>query len=92
MQLTTKQAAKIFRKLEVAKKRSTHHVAGFVVVDGKKVLPVYYSHGKKDMKGPVPHRFRKSLRLSEEEFAELRDCSLSREDYFQLLRDRGVTQ
>ena len=90
MQLTTRQASRVFRKLEVREKRSTHHVAGFVVVDGKKVLPVHYSHGNKDMKGPVPHRFRKSLRLSEAEFAELRDCTLSREEYFQLLRDRGV--
>lgn len=90
MQLTTKQAAKIFRKLDVTKRRSTHHVAGFVVVDGRKILPVFYSHGNKDMKGPVPHRFRKSLRLSEEEFAKLRDCSLSRDAYHQLLRERGI--
>jgi hypothetical protein len=90
MQLTTKQAGRIFRKLEVTEKRSTHHVAGFVTVDGKKVLPVHYSHGNKDMKGPVPHRFRKSLRLSESEFAELRDCTLSRDGYIALLRQRGV--
>lgn len=92
MQLTTKQAERIFRKLEVQPKRSTHHVAGFVVVDGKKTLPVYYSHGSKEMKGPVPHRFRKSLRLSESEFAKLRDCTLSKDGYFQLLRERGIAQ
>lgn len=90
MQLSTKQASRLFRKLQVQEKRSTHHVAGFVMVDGKKVLPVHYSRGNKDMKGPVPHRFRKSLRLSEDEFAELRDCTLSREAYLQLLRERGV--
>lgn len=90
MQLTTRQAAKIFRKLKVAPRRSTHHVAGFVMIDGRKVLPVHYSHGNKDMKGPVPHRFRKSLKLSEAEFAELRDCTLGREEYLQLLRERGV--
>lgn len=90
MQLTTKQASRIFRKLDVQEKKSTHHVAGFVVVDGKKVLPVYYSRGNKDMKGPVPHRFRKSLHLSEGEFAEMRDCTLSKDTYFQLLRERGV--
>jgi hypothetical protein len=90
MQLTTKQAGRIFRKLHVMEKTSTHHVAGFVMVDGKKVLPVHYSRGNKDMKGPVPHRFRKSLRLSEGEFAELRDCTLSRDDYVELLRERGI--
>ncbi len=90
MQLTTRQAGRIFRKLDIVEKRSTHHVAGFVVVDGKKVLPVHYSHGNKTMKGPVPHRFRKSLHLSEAEFADLRDCTLSRDAYFQLLRERGV--
>jgi hypothetical protein len=91
MQLTTRQASRIFRKLGVNAKRSTHHVAGFVLIDGKRVLPVHYSHGNKDMKGPVPHRFRKSLRLSEDEFAALRDCTLSRDAYVQLLRDRGIT-
>ncbi len=90
MQISTRQAARIFRKLEVVEKRSTHHVAGFVVVDGRKVLPVHYSHGNKDMKGPVPQRFRRSLHVSESEFAELRDCTLSRDEYFQLLRDRGI--
>lgn len=90
MQLTTRQAAKIFRKLKVNPKRSTHHVAGFVIIDGKKVLPLHYSHGNKDMKGPVPHRFRKSLKLSEAEFAELRDCTLGRDEYVQLLRERGT--
>jgi hypothetical protein len=89
MQLTTREAARIFRKLGVVEKKSTHHVAGFVVIDGKKTLPVYYSHGNKGMKGPVPHRFRRSLKLSEAEFAELKDCSLSREAYVDLMRQRG---
>jgi hypothetical protein len=90
MQLTTRQAARIFRKLEVIEKKSTHHVAGFVMVDGKKALPVHYSHGNKDMKGPVPHRFRRSLYLNESEFVALRDCTLSRQDYIALLRTKGV--
>lgn len=90
MQLTTREASRIFRKLEVEEKRSTHHVAGFVVIDGKKVLPVHYSRGRKDMKGPVPRRFSRSLCLSDEEFALLKSCTMSRAEYVQILRDRGV--
>lgn len=90
MHLTTADAAKIFRKLQVQEKQSRHHVAGFVVIDGKKTLPLHYSHGNKEMKGPVPHRFRRSLHLSEAEFAELRDCTLSRDGFIELLRVKGV--
>lgn len=90
MQLSTKQAGKIFRKLRVEVKRSRHHVAGFVVVDGRKVLPVHYSRGSKDLPGPVPHRFRKSLHLTVSEFESLRDCTLSRDEFVALLKERGI--
>ncbi len=90
MQLSTREAGRIFRKLEVHEKRSTHHVAGFVMVEGKKVLPVHYSRGNKDMKGPVPRRFSKSLHLSEDEFTQLKSCTMSRDAYVQTLRERGV--
>ena len=89
MQLSTGEARKIFRKLEVEPKRSTHHEAGWFVVDGQRVLPLHYSRGNKDMPGHVPDKFRKSLRLSTREFTDLKKCPLSREMYVELLRERG---
>ena len=88
MQVSTRDAERLFAKLRITPKRSTHHVMGWIELDGRKVLPVHYSHGRKDMPGNIPTLFRQSLLVTVEEFAELRDCSLSREAYLELLRDR----
>jgi hypothetical protein len=90
MQLSTREAAKIFRKLEIRPAKSSHHVRGFLVVDGVKVLPLHYSHGHKDLPGNVPRRFAKSLKLTPAEFAELKRCTMSRDNYLELLIERGI--
>jgi hypothetical protein len=90
VQLTTREAEKIFAKLEVEAVNSSHHCRGFVTYNGVRVLPVFYSHGRKDMPGHVPKRFAKSLRLTLEEFAVLKRCTMTKEEYFEILRSRGV--
>jgi hypothetical protein len=85
MQVKKKEAEKIFAKLDIKKKSSNHHVSGWVIIDGKKTLPVHYSNGKGDMPGKVGDRFRKSFKLNVNEFCELRDCSMTREEYFSLV-------
>lgn len=90
MQLSTAELKRIFRKLEIEPKQSTHHVAGWLVVDGKRILPLHYSHGRKDMPGHVPHRFRKALYLEPEEFRVFKKCHMDKGEYLALLRQRGV--
>lgn len=90
MQLTTREAERIFNKLDVETVKSRHHVRGFVCFNGVRLLPVHYSNGRKDMPGHVPKRFAKSLQVSLSEFAELKDCTLSKTGYFKILRDRGL--
>jgi hypothetical protein len=90
MHVSTADAAKIFAKLKMQPKPSTHHVAGWFVVDGKRVLAAHYSHGTKGMSGRVAHLFRKSLQVNPAEFTSLVKCPLSREGYVALLRERGV--
>lgn len=90
MQLKTKDAAKIFRKLEVEEVKSRHHVRGFLVVNGVRVLPLHYSHGNKELPGPVPKRFASSLRLNRREFTELKQCTMSRLAYLDVLAGRGI--
>jgi hypothetical protein len=87
VQLSTGDAERIFRKLDIKAKKG-HHIAGWLIVDGKRVLPLHYSHGRKAMPGNVPHRFRKALHLSVPEFEELKRCPMSREKYIALLRER----
>ena len=90
MQLTTREAERIFSKLDVEQVKSTHHCRGFVTHDGVRILPVFYSRGRKDLPGNVPRRFAKSLMLSLDEFAVLKSCTMSKDEYFEILRGRGV--
>ena len=90
MVLSTRDIELIFRKFQVAKKKSTHHVRGFVVINGRKVLPVHYSFGRGDMPGHVSEKFRKSLKLSKEDLSEALACRFGFDDYVEALRRQGV--
>lgn len=89
MQLSTREAERIFDKLDVEVVKSTHHVRGFVTYRGTRILPLHYSNGRKDMPGHVPKRFAKSLKLSLSEFAELKQCTMTKETYFRILLEKG---
>ena len=78
------------KKLDVEVVKCKHHVRGYVCYEGKRILPLRCSFGNKDVPGPVPHRFRKSLKLTVREFEELRDCTLSRDDYLVILHRLGL--
>jgi len=88
--LTTKDVARIFAALKVEPKPSTHHVAGWLVVDGRRVLPLHYSRSSKPMPNHASERFRKSLHLSRSEFAALRQGRMTRDEYVELLRERRI--
>ena len=88
MQVSKREAARVFRKLNVEARKSTHHVAGVVRIDGVLAVPVYYSHGRGDMPGRVGDLFRKSLYVSQPEFRRLVDCTMSREEWIDLARLR----
>lgn len=88
MEVSTREAERIFVKLEVNPRRSTHHVAGVVVVDGVGHFPVHYSHGRKGLHGRAAQSFRKSLHLEPKEFAVLKRCKMSRDEYFDIVRER----
>ncbi len=88
MQLKKREAERVFRKLRVTEKVSTHHVAGVVRLDGILAVPIYYSRGRGDMPGRVGDRFRRSLYLSVEEFQRLAKCSMSRDQWVALVRSR----
>ncbi len=88
--LKTRELEKLFRKLEIEPKSCSHHVRGFLVVDGRPVLPVHYSNGRKGLHGPNLHKFRKSLKVDGDQFDGLVKCTFSRDDLIQSLRDKGI--
>lgn len=88
MDISIREAERIFSKLEVKPRRSTHHVAGVVVIDGTAQLPVHYSHGRKGLHGRAAQMFRKSLRLNPAEFSVLKRCTMTHDEYLAIVRDR----
>jgi len=90
MQLTTKDACRVLKKLECELVECKHHIRGFVILDGRRMFPVHMSYGRKDLPGDVPHRFRQSLNLTIEEFSALSSCTMSRSKYFEVLREKGL--
>jgi hypothetical protein len=89
MQLSTKDARRVMEKLMIQEIPCKHHSAGFLVVDGVRILKLHCSFGSKDMPPTVVHLFRKSLKLSVDEFQQLTGCKTSRAAYIQILRDKG---
>lgn len=87
--LKSRELEALFRKLKIESVSSTHHVRGFLVEDGKKVLPVHYSKGRKGLHGPSLHKFRKSLLLDQSQFEEIVECTFSRDDLISLLKSKG---
>lgn len=90
MQLTTRQMEAIFVKLSIAKLTCSHHIRGYVEYEGRKVLPVYYSFGSKDIPKFVALKIAKSMCLSPDELVRMASCKISSEEYFALLRGKGV--
>ena len=87
--LKSRELDKLFKKLEIESKQCSHHVRGFLVEDGKAVLPVHYSHGNKGLHGPSLQKFRKSLQVNGDQFQGLVKCTFSRADLLAVLREKG---
>lgn len=85
MQCSKQQAERVFGKLRLETVDCKHHRAGFLVVNGVRILKVHYSHGRGDMPPTVVELFRKSLRLSRADFQELIGCHMSRDQYLDSL-------
>jgi hypothetical protein len=74
---------RIFRKLELKVRNGKDKHAWFMY-EGKPVLHTMRSQGRGDL-GNVAHFIRQQLRVNEKQFADLRDCPMSRDDYVQHL-------
>lgn len=92
MTLSIEQALRIMKKLGVETVECAHHYRGFVTSEGKRLFPIHCSFGTGELGGGIPHRFRRALQLSVEEFLKLRGCTMSKEEYFDLLRAKGIIQ
>ncbi len=89
MQVKKSEMNKVFKKLKL-EVRSTTHRYGWFTFEGSKILRVHFSHGKGSIPGRVSHKIRSQLRLSQDDFRELIACPLSREGYVSILKRKGL--
>lgn len=77
---------RIVSKLEL-QTRNTDHIHAWLEYDGKVVIRTKRSHGSK----PQPRiLIRQQLKLTEAQLIELVRCTLSRDAYIQILKDKGL--
>jgi len=83
---TSKQAGKMFTKLKIQNSKSNHHVKGFIIDhNGKKLFPpIFYSKGNKELPARVERNLCKALQINMDQFCELIECHMSREEYLKI--------
>jgi len=84
-----REAQIIFDKLEM-EIRQTHHLIGWFVYAGRKILKTRISFGKGEIPGAIADKFRGQLKLNDKEFRALIDCSLTKDDYVEILKRKGL--
>jgi len=89
MQLKKAELVKIFNKLELEVRSTTHHY-GWFTYQGKKILRVHYSHGKGEIPGKVSDKIRSQLKLSQDDLRKLVNCPLSVADYIEILKRKDL--
>ena len=78
---------KVMNKLGMETRDTTHRHA-WLVLDGVTVVRTKRSHGHNKF---IPeHLIRKQLHVDQEQFAGLQSCSVSKDDYVQILTTKGV--
>lgn len=79
----------LFKKLDL-KVRSTGHNYGWLIVNGKKILRVHYSHGRGDIPDKIANKIRGQLKLSLKYFKDLVDCPLQYSEYINILKQKKI--
>lgn len=91
MSITKLDVSKVFTKLHL-EIRSTKHVYGWLVVEGKKILRVHYSHGRGELPGKIGEKIRNQMKLTPSDFKNLINCPLDYEGYVAILREKGILE
>lgn len=70
--------------------RESHHLLAWLELDGKIVVRTKHSPtpGSRDL--PAQYSIRRQMKLNEDEFRQAVNCSLGRDGYVELLRQKGV--
>ena len=89
MQITKFDMDTVFNKLNL-QIRSTKHKYGWLIINGKKILRVHFSHGRGNIPQQIANKIRGQLKLSNKNFENLIKCPLDYEEYIQIIKDKGM--
>lgn len=87
MALKTREFDLISDKLEMQTRDTKHRIAIFSF-EGKKVLWTKRSHGRGDL--TAADLIRQQLKLNEQQMKDLIGCSIDRDGYIEILKNKGV--
>lgn len=81
----------IVNKFQLKTRDSRDLLAWFEVeIGGKRKIITRTRRSKGSGDLPMQHSIRQQLKLNEEEFRDAIGCTLSREDYIEILRNKGL--
>lgn len=90
MQIKKREAESLlFSKLGIKPISKKHHIGGYLIYKGRRILKYHFSHGRGDMVGNVGDIFRQSFLLDELQFINLLKCPLDKEGYINILKEKG---
>lgn len=91
MTIKAREFDHIVNKLQLKTRNSRDLIAWFEVeIEGKRKIITRTRRSKGSGDLPMQHSIRQQLKLNEEEFRAAVGCTLSREDYIEILRTKGL--
>jgi hypothetical protein len=87
MNIKSRDFEHIVQKFQLKTRNAGDRLAWFEY-EGKIITRTRRSHGSGDL--PFSDKIRTQLKLTEEEFRRTIQCHLSREDYIEILRKKGL--
>ncbi|MDI6791416.1 MAG: hypothetical protein QME81_00920 [bacterium] len=87
--MKVKEVLRLFEKLKMDVREGRDTIASFRY-EGKVVVRTKVPHKRGELKGDLPYFIRQQLRVNERQFKGLIDCTLYREDYEIILKEKDI--
>ena len=82
---------RLFEKLEMEIREGRDTIAKFKY-RGKVISRTKVPHKRGELKGKLPYFIRQQLRINDKQFRGFIDCTLYRQDYEAILREKGFIE
>jgi hypothetical protein len=90
MNVNAKQIDAMWEKMGFRVDSSRADVKADLWIGGRFLFRTYRSHGSGKLSGQIPTFIRQKMRLNEGQFMDAIKCPLSRADYYEILRAKGL--